>query len=119
MQLTRPGGSLDHAGFELFELLLVISSHALEQVKRGMSFLLVDLRDRKADVDQHPITGLNTAGRGIEKTDVHVAAYAGNFDLRKPVLAINDFDDLTWDCQTHGRSSTTTRGESQWSSDRR
>ena len=49
------GRSLDHARLQLLELLLVVGAHLLEQLRRRERLLLVDLRDREADVDQDPV----------------------------------------------------------------
>ena len=49
--------SFDHARLQLLELLLVLGAHLLEQPQRRVRLLLVDLREREADVDQHPVAG--------------------------------------------------------------
>src|SRR4029453_15820645 len=51
------GSSFDHAPLQFPALLLVVLAHALEQGKRGASLPLIDLGDREADVDQHPVAG--------------------------------------------------------------
>ena len=50
--------SLDHARLQLLELLLVLGTHALEERERRVRLLLVDLREREAHVDEHPVAGL-------------------------------------------------------------
>ncbi len=50
-------GSLDRALFELAQLPVVLGAHLLEQLQRRKCLALVDLRERKAHVDQHPLAG--------------------------------------------------------------
>src|SRR5581483_9813493 len=102
---TRPR-SIDHARLEFLELLFVIGPHPLEQVARRPRFLLVDLRDREPDVDQHPVAGTHRGPVGVEETDVDVALDTGYVHLGEPVLLVHDFDDLPRYGQTHAASSS-------------
>src|SRR5450755_4752843 len=94
-------GSLDHAGFQLLKLLLVVGTHPLEQVARRAGFLLVDLGDREPDVDQHPVAGPNAVSIGVEEADVDVAPDPGHVDLGQPIGSVDDLEDLTRYCQAH------------------
>ena len=53
--------SFDHARPQLFEFLLVVLAHSFEQVAGRPRLLLVHLRDREADVDEHPVAGPDAA----------------------------------------------------------
>ena len=53
------GRSLDHARLQLLELLLVLGTHALQEREGRVRLLLVDLREREADVDEHPVARLH------------------------------------------------------------
>src|SRR3954464_5674659 len=49
--------SLDRARLQLLELLLVLGAHLAQQAVGGHRLLLVDLRQREADVDEDPVAG--------------------------------------------------------------
>ena len=53
-----------------------------EQVDRRLRLVLVDLREREADVDEHPVAGLRL-GR---EHDVDRAAHAAEVDLRESLF---------------------------------
>src|SRR4051812_28365276 len=79
------------------ELLLVLGPHRLEQLARRPRLLLVDDRDREADVDQDPVAGPEV----IEEPDVDRAPDAGYVDLGELVELVDDFNDLARDGQAH------------------
>src|SRR5690242_15447998 len=95
--------SLDHARLELLELLLVLRAHLLEQAQGRLRLDLVDLGEREADVDEHPVAGAGAAVVvGVEQADVDRAANPGDVDLGEPVELVDNLDDLAGDGQAHG-----------------
>ncbi len=92
------------------ELLLVVGAHALEQLQRRRRLLLVDLREREADVDQDPVAGLRAAvAVGVEQADVDRALDAGDVHLREPIDLIDHFHDLAGNRQAHRGSTHSSR----------
>ena len=87
---------------QLGELLLVLRAHALEQRAGRARLVLVDLRDREADVDQDPVAGLDRLV-AVEEADVDVPPDSGNIDLGEPVVLVDDLHDASWDGQAHLR----------------
>src|SRR4051794_4306258 len=79
------------------ELLLVLGPHRLEQLARRPRLLLVDHRDREADVDLDPVAGREV----VEEPDVDRSADAGYVDLGELVELVDDFNDLARDGQAH------------------
>src|SRR4051794_16069274 len=103
--------SFDHAGLELFELLLVFRAHLLEQPQRRLRLLFVDFGEREADVDEDPVPWAGAAvGVRVEEPDVHRAPHTGDIDLSEPVELVDDFDDLAGNGQAH-RSFSLLLGE--------
>src|SRR4029077_11319781 len=97
----RTGCSLDHARFQLLELLFIVGAHSLEQIARRKRLVLIDLRNREADMDQHPVARLGGVAVLVQEPDVDVALDPGDIDLRGPILDVADLDDLAWDRETH------------------
>src|SRR6185312_4310819 len=87
---------------QLGELLLVVGAHPLEQGDGRARLLLVDLRDREADVDQDPVARLDRLV-AFEETDVDGAPDPGNVDLGEPERLVDDLHDASWDGQAHLR----------------
>ncbi len=104
--------SLDHAGLQLLELLLVVRAHPHEQIARRARLLLVDLRDREADVDQDPVSRPDALAvvLGVEESHVDVAAYSRDVDFGQPIQIIDDLDDLPRNRQAHAGCSITRLG---------
>src|SRR5205823_12515989 len=65
--LRRRSSSLDHARLQVLELLLVGVAQLLQELQRCARLLLVDLRERKADVDQHPVAGRRGCPVAVEE----------------------------------------------------
>src|SRR5205823_10021579 len=96
----RSGRSLDDARLQVLQFLLVGIAHLLQQAQRRARLVLVHLREREADVDQDPVTGL---GR-LEQSDVHVALHARDVDLREAVRRVDDLDYLAWNGEAHQKT---------------
>src|SRR5579862_9058270 len=87
-----------------FTELLFYVAHLPEVLEDALGFFLVDHTDGKSDVDQDIFANLGF--RRISEVDVF--ADAAKVDLpqtKGDVAGINDFDDFSWDRETHRRTS--------------
>src|ERR1019366_1021397 len=82
--------------------LLVLGSHLLEKPEGGPRLVLVDLGEREADVDQHPVAGGGTGLADVQERDVDGAPHARDLDGGETVDLIHHLDDLSWNRQAHG-----------------
>src|SRR4051794_32862700 len=96
----RRRASLDRARLALGELLLVLRAHGLQPLPPPPRLVLVDLRDREADVDEDPVAGHDFLV-AVEQADVDRSANPGDVDLGEPVLLVADLHDASWDGQAH------------------
>ena len=83
MQCSRPAGRRelghsDRARLQLLELLLVLGPHLLEQPQCRVRLVLVDLRQREADVYEHPVAELDAVTVVVEQPDVDRTPDAGD-----------------------------------------
>src|SRR5579864_7599534 len=87
-----------------FTELLFYVAHLPEVLEDALGFFLVDDADGEADVDQDILADLRF--RRVSKVDVF--ADAAKVDLpqtKSDVAGINDFDDFSWNGETHQRTS--------------
>src|SRR5215218_505147 len=89
----RPARSFDRARPQVGELLLPRLSELLEERARRTCLVLVDLRHREADVDEHPVADLDRVV-AVEQRDVDRATHARDVGLGDVVLAVDPFDEL-------------------------
>src|SRR6202011_2681837 len=92
---------LDHACLEFLQLLLVVTAHPFQQLTRGARLGLIDLRDGKADVNQHPVTHADPIAVAVEQTNVDGPPHAGDIDLGQASLIVEDLENLAWDGKAH------------------
>src|SRR5829696_232500 len=71
----------------------------LEEVEGGLGLLLVDLGKGEADVDQHPVAGLQLLV--LEQADVDRPLDPADVDLGQVGAVVHELDDLTRDAETH------------------
>src|SRR6202042_2962982 len=94
-----PGArSLDHTRLDLLELLLVLGAHLLQQSKRRVRLILIYLREREADMDEHPVSRASGRVVHVEQADVHCPPDARDLDRGESVLLVHHFNNLSWDC---------------------
>src|SRR3954468_9371677 len=80
-------GSDDGGGLERVELVEVGLPHLLDGVEGEVGLVLVDLRHREADVDEHPVTGDDVlfgeqpdADRALDAVDLHLREVGAGVD---------------------------------------
>src|SRR5579872_50088 len=87
-----------------FTELLFYVAHLLEVLEDALGFFLVDHTDGKSDVDQDIFANLRF-GR-ISEVDVFAdASKVYLSETKGDVAGINDFDDFSWNRETHRRTS--------------
>src|SRR6185437_11253247 len=101
--------SLDHARLQLLELLLVVGAHSLEQLAGGTGLFLIDLRDREAHVDEHPVARTYARALGVEQSNVDRPLHPSDVDLREPVRLVHEVNNLAGNGQAHWSSSPAAR----------
>jgi hypothetical protein len=62
-----------------------------------VGLLLVDPGQREADVDEHPVPGLDGRCGLVDERDAHRAAHARDVDRRESRLTVGDVDDPAGD----------------------
>ena len=77
----------------------LVFAHGPQHAQLVLRLFLPDLTQRKADVDEDPVTRVDL--RVLEQPDVHVAPHTGHVDPRQQRLLGGDFDDLTGYREAH------------------
>ena len=74
------------------ELVGEIRTELLQELQRAPRLVLIDLAQREADVDQHPVPDLEAVGH--EQADVDRPPDAGDLRLREMMRGVEKLDDL-------------------------
>ncbi len=77
------------------------SAPRCEQRQRLARVVLVDAREREADVDQHPVADLDRRRRLVHERDADLPADARDVHLREARVAVDELDHLSGDAEAH------------------
>src|SRR6185436_3930546 len=99
-----PSGSpVELVALDLLQGLRVLAQHG-EQAHLFLRARFADLAHREADVDEHPVPGLQ--GLVAQQVDVDLAPHAGDIDRRELRALGRKVDDPTGDGKAHGGTSS-------------
>src|SRR3989304_4492490 len=74
----------------------LVSPRPLEQHERRACLLLVDPREREADVDEHPVADLDRRRGLVDERDADLPAHTGDVHLGEPGVGGGKLDDPSW-----------------------